>query len=209
MKYKDVGGLAPKLLNHDLSLQVDCVQAVPTILNQAFDAEMLNFLFPKAPFFGNQPEPMEIEVLPGACIMARRKIFEQAGKFASEYFMYCEDVDLSFQFKRIGLKNYYISGASIIHHGGGSSKQAISKFSAVMMRESVWRFLTKTRGGYYALAYRTSTMLAAICRLLLLGILLPISMVRGELTPARNSFRKWVAILSWSLGAETWIRRYG
>ena len=96
MKYKDAGGLAPKLLNKDLSLQTDCVQAVPTILNQAFNAEALKCLFPKAPFLGNHVEPVEVEVLPGSCILTRREIFEQAGRFATEYFMYCEDVDLSF-----------------------------------------------------------------------------------------------------------------
>jgi N-acetylglucosaminyl-diphospho-decaprenol L-rhamnosyltransferase len=157
MKYKDAGGLTPKLLNKDLSLQTDCVQAVPTILNQAFNSEALKCLFPKAPFLGKHVEPVEIEVLPGSCILTRREIFEQVGRFAPEYFM---------------------------------------------------RFLTKTRGRFYALGYRVSTTFAAICRLFLLGILLPVSVVCGELTPARNSFRKWMAILSWSLGAETWIRRY-
>lgn len=208
MKHKDAGGLVPKLLNHDLSLQIDCVQSMPTILNQVLNSGAWNSLFLKTPLLGNQVEPVEIEVLPGASIMTRRETFEQAGRFASEYFMYCEDVDLSFQFKRIGLRNYYVPGASIIHHGGGSSDRAVSKFSAVMMRESIWRFLTKTRGRYYALGYRVSMMLAAICRLFLLGILLPFSVVRGRLAPARNSLQKWLAILSWSLGTETWIRRY-
>ncbi len=208
VEYKDAGGLAPKLLNTDLSLQNDCVQAVPTILNQALDAEALKCLLPKAPFLGNYVEPVEIEVLPGSCILTRRENFKQAGRFASEYFMYCEDVDLSFQFKRIGLKNYYVPGASIIHHAGRSSEQAISKFSAVMMRESIWRFLLKTRGRFYALGYRGSTTFAAICRVLVLGILLQVRVVRGEFTPAWNAMRKWVAILSWSLGTETWIRRY-
>jgi N-acetylglucosaminyl-diphospho-decaprenol L-rhamnosyltransferase len=207
MKHKDAGGLAPKLLNTDLSLQTSCVQAVPTILNQAFNSQALKGVFPKTPLSGDQLAPVEIEVLPGACIMTRRETFEQAGRFDPGYFMYCEDVDLSCQFRRAGCKNYYIPAASIIHHGGGSSEQAVSKFSAVMMRESVWRFLNKTRGRYYGMGYRGSTMLAAMCRLFLLGILLPVRMVRGELTPARNSFRKWAAILSWSVGAETWIRR--
>jgi GT2 family glycosyltransferase len=207
-RQKDAGGLAPKLLNTDLTLQLSCVQAVPTILNQAFNSQIWSGFFSKAPFLGAQDAPVEIEVLPGACIMARREVFAQVGGFAPEYFMYCEDVDLSVQFRRAGYKNYYIPGASVIHHGGGSSEQAVSKFSAVMMRESVWRFLTKTRGGFYGFGYRISMMLTAIFRLVLLGALLTVRSIRGNPANARNSFQKWMAILRWSVGAETWIRQY-
>jgi N-acetylglucosaminyl-diphospho-decaprenol L-rhamnosyltransferase len=208
MKSEDIGGVAPKLVNDNLTVQKEFVRTAPTILSEVFDSDLVQRLFSKAQLSDDQVDPVEIEILPGACIMTRRETFERAGRFAPEYFMYCEDVDLSCQIKRLGLRNYYIPSARVIHHGGGSSKGAISKFSAVMTRESVWKFLTKTRGRYYALGYRGSTIFAAAFRLLLLGVLLPVNVIRGKWGSTRNSIRKWAAILSWSVGAETWTRRY-
>jgi GT2 family glycosyltransferase len=205
---ENVGGVTCQLLNTDRSVQVDCVQIVPTIWNQMCDAEALRPFFPQTPFLTNHGKPIEIEVLPGSCILTRRETFEQAGRFAPEYFMYCEDVDLSYQFRKNGLRNLYVPGASIVHHGGGSSRKAASKFSAVMMRESIWRFLNKTRGRFYGWCYRASTVLAAMCRLVLLGILLLPSAVRGKWPVLRGTFQKWAAILSWALGAETWTRKF-
>ena len=122
--------------------------------------------------------------------------------------MYCEDVDLSCKFRGAGYRNYYIPSAVVVHHAGGSSTRAVSKFSAVMMSESIWLFLKKTRGEFYGLAYRATMMLTALVRLLVLALCLPIRAVRGGKAPVLNSLGKWKAILSWSLGGETWTKRY-
>jgi N-acetylglucosaminyl-diphospho-decaprenol L-rhamnosyltransferase len=209
------GIVGAKLLNTDGSVQTSCVQPFPTILNQLLDAEVLRRAFPRHSFWGMAPlfsagkKPEPVQVLSGACLMVHRAVFAQVGRFSEDYFLYAEDLDLCYKVSRIGLKNYYVPAASVIHHGGGSSQTKQSTFSAVMMRESVYRFLTKVRGKWYSAGYRYSLALSALGRLALLLVLLPVKMVRGEVAAANDSIRRWLAILKWTLGLQRWVAKYG
>ncbi len=207
------GAVGPTLLNSDGTIQTSCVQSVPTILNQSLDAALLPAWFPQARLWGKamlreqSSAPAEVEVLSGACLMTRRQVFEAVGMFNTGYFMYSEDVDLCYEIRQTGYKIYHVPGTAVIHHGGISSQQSRSEFSSVMMSESVWRFLTRTKGRCYGLAYRGAMMLSALCRLLLLALASPLSLFRGEVATPRKSIRKWLAILGWSVGAQAWIKR--
>jgi len=75
------------------------------------------------------------------------------------------------------------------------------------MRESIWRFFKKTKGPCYGFGYRAAMMLSAMFRLLLLALVFPVRAIRGECVGPRSSVRKWTAILSWSVGSQTWARR--
>ncbi len=208
------GAVGAKLLNPDRTLQTSCIQSTPTILNQALDADFLRALLPRAKLWGTEAlwaereTEAEVESLSGACIMARRDAFEKAGRFSSDYFMYCEDTELCYQIRASGYKIYYVPGANLIHYGGASSQQSRSQFCNVMMRDSIGRFFAKTRGRWYAAAYRASMTLSAVCRLAVLALGLPFQCVCGKLKGSQEAFYKWRAILLWSLGAQTWIRQY-
>lgn len=199
------GAIGCKLLNADRSVQTSCIQAFPTILNQLLSSEFLRTLFPKSQLWGmtslfsDKDEPAEVDMISGACLMLRREVFEQVGLFSEDYFMYAEDLDLCYKIKLAGYSNYYIPGASIIHFGGGSTEKSPNDFSVVMTRESIWRFMKKKRGKIYGLAYRASIAIAAIGRLLLLTILLPLHYLRQS---EPSSLRKWWVVLSWSLGLK-------
>jgi GT2 family glycosyltransferase len=214
LELEQAGIVGAKLLNTDGSVQTSCIQAFPTILNQLLDAEVLRRAFPRHSFWGMSPlfsaddKPAAVQVLSGACLMMRREAFASVAKFSEDYFLYAEDLDLCYKVNRAGLRNYYVPAASVIHHGGGSSKPDQSTFSAVMMRESVYRFLTKVRGKWYSAGFRFSLGLGALGRLALLLLLFPFRMIRGEVAGARDSFRKWTAILKWALGLQPWIAKY-
>src|ERR1017187_7856432 len=214
LNLKDAGIVGARLLNTDGSVQTSCIQTFPTIFNQVLDADLLRQAFPRlsfwgtAPLFGAGAEPVEVQVLTGACMMMQRAVFDKIGRFGAEYFMYSEDLDLCYKSRQFGCKNYHVPNAVIIHHGGGSSQQSRSEFSTVMMRESVYRFLTKVRGKWYGAGFRASLGLSAIGRLGLLLLVFPFRIIQGEVTSARNSIRKWIAILKWVLGLESWIGNY-
>jgi len=183
------GAIGCKLLNADGSVQTSCIQAFPTILNQLLNSEFLRALFPKSPFWGMaslfdaKDEPAEVDVISGACLMLKRSLFEQVGLFSEDYFMYAEDLDLCYKISQSGFTNYYISGASVTHFGGGSAEKKPRDFSVVMMCESFWRFIKKYQGKIYGLAYRASTVISAIGRLLLLMILMPLQYL-GQSEPS-------------------------
>jgi GT2 family glycosyltransferase len=122
--------------------------------------------------------------------------------------MYCEDADLCYKIQKAGYKNFYIPSAVIVHYGGTSSGRSRSQFSNVMMRESVWRFFLKTRGCCYGIGYRAAMMVSALCRLVAAAAASPFRLLRGEGARTGNSARKWMAILGWSLGAQSWVKKY-
>jgi GT2 family glycosyltransferase len=204
------GAVGCRLLNADRSVQTSCVQSFPTVLNQLLDSDFLRALFPRSslwgmtPLFAPGPEAVAAEAISGACVLVQRTWFEAVGGFTDSYFMYGEDLDLSFKLQRAGRINYHLPATKLVHLGGGSSRQAASNFSTVMMRQSVLQFIRQHRGAASAAAFRTSTAVAAVTRLLLIGPLLLFG--RRVVRHGPDSWRKWTAILRWALGLDASVR---
>ncbi len=204
------GILGCKLLNTDKSFQSSCRQAYPTIMNQVLDLDILHRLLPDLSLRGTGPlvkdaNIQEAQVISGACMMIKKSVFEEVDGFSSEYFMYAEDVDLCFKVKCAGYINYYMSDVMVIHHGGGSSYQRNeSSFANVQMRESICRFLRKTRGDSYAHLYKLSMLLSGVTRLSVIVLTMLPAVVIGKYSRCRASFMKWISIVRWTLGKETW-----
>jgi GT2 family glycosyltransferase len=203
----EAGIVGPRLVGPDLKPQPNCMRTVPTLLNQLLDTNFSRRIFP--PAWGcdvmalKSHAPVAVQVVPGTCLMVRREVFTAAGLFDPAYFMYAEDVDLCCQARKLGWKVYYLHDAVVIHQGGASSRrQEHSAFAAVLMRQSVHKFLDARRGSIYAHAYRALTGLGALCRLLFSGALFVAD--RGERPRWRTATTKWLRVLRWSLGLETW-----
>lgn len=207
------GVIGCRLLNSDGTLQTSCIQAFPTILNQALNAEVLRRRFPLLSLWGTRPLfedneiPMPVDVISGACLMVKRHVFESAGHFSTDYFMYAEDTDLCYNVRSAGFVVYYTGAASVVHHGGGSSKQRENNYFAdVVILESLLRFLIKSRGRLYGWLYSVTMGSVALFRVaLMIGFmaLIPRRSVRAALGV---SLGKWVKIFRWSLGREEWAR---
>lgn len=93
-------------------------------------------LFPRSSFFnayymGNPPEneTCRADILTGAFMLLRREVLNITGPFDTDYFMYGEDIDLSWRIRKAGYFNYYLHDVSITHFKGASSSQ--DKVSAV------------------------------------------------------------------------------
>jgi GT2 family glycosyltransferase len=213
-KLDKAGAVGCRILNSDGSLQRSCVQTQPTILNQVLDADLSQRLFPKsflwgkAVLFKDEKAPAQVDVVSGACLMIRKNVFEHIGGFSTDYFMYAEDLDLCFKTHQANFYNYYINSVEIVHHGGGSSNQTASNFANIMMRESVFRLLRKTRGRMYSYCYRIALSSAALIRMALLGGLYPAMLSRRRRGRLNAAIGKWLHILRWGLGLEGWVRKY-
>lgn len=211
----DAGALGGKLLNSDGSIQTSCVQPFPTILNQVLSADALRQRTPRASLWGMRAiydfagKALKVEMISGACLMMRRSVFEKIGGFSTEYFMYAEDVDLCYKAQKAGYTNYYFGDAEVIHHGGGSSQQARSNFSSVMMIESISQFLRKARGPVYSLCYRLVLGFSALVRVLVLLVLSPFLLIKSGGARWKAACSKWLAVFNWGLGLSRWSRQYG
>jgi len=210
----DAGAMGCKLLNTDGSIQTSCVQAYPTILNQVLSADVFRRLTPRSSLWGMKaifdanPTPQVVEMISGACLMMRRDVFERIGRFSTEYFMYAEDVDLCFKAQRAGFKNYYFNDAEVVHHGGGSSQQARSNFSSIMMIESISQFLKKYRGGFYSLTYRLVTGIFVFLRVIVLLLLSPLIVLKNGFSRWSGACSKWWAVFRWGFGLSRWAKKF-
>jgi N-acetylglucosaminyl-diphospho-decaprenol L-rhamnosyltransferase len=201
----DAGIVGCKLLNSDLSIQTSCIQKFPTILNQLTDIENIRLRWPRCRLweidvlFSENPKPVVVEVVSGACMMLKRDIFEWVGLFSEEFFMYAEDIDLCHKIMRAGFKVYYVGDAVVVHHGGQSSKQhVVNQWATIMKFRAMTQFCEKTRGKAYAWMFRAAMGCAAIGRLLAIAIM----SVFGSKTIKSNTSAKWIAILGWATGFD-------
>lgn len=201
----DAGIVGGTLLNGDLSVSTTSIQKFPTILNQFLTAEWLRVRYPAlplwniAPLYSRSTGPLKVDVIPGACMMVRRSVLDQAGLLTEDYFMYAEDIDLNYKIRKLGYASYYVAEAQIIHYGGrSSSRQQVSQWSTLMTCRAMLHYFRTNRGRFYASAYRASMGWAALIRLALLAVMLPFGNRQG----IGYSAGKWSTILRWAVGIE-------
>ena len=199
----DAGVVGGKLLNSDLSVQTQAIQKFPTITNQLVNIESLRLRWPAfplwdiAPLFIKNGHPVKVDVIPGACMLLRSEVFKKVGMFTEDYFMYAEDIDLNWKVRALGLSNYYLEDAEIIHHGGrSSSRQKVSQWSTLMMYTAMLRYYEKNRSPLYASLYRTAMGVSAVVRLFILAIMSPFA--DKEVIEAASA--KWRTVLKWAFG---------
>jgi len=205
----DPGVIGCKLLNSDLTVQTSCIQTFPTIPNQLLDYEYLRLRWPACFFwsidalFSESENPVPVEVISGACMLLRRDVFERAGMFTEDYFMYAEDLDLCYKVKALGFRNYYVGKAQVIHHGGRSSDLVnVSNWSIIMRFKAVHKFCVKRQGSLYGSLFRATMGAAALLRVVLLSLAKPFAGNDSRKQSIKNSTSKWWAVLKWSYGVD-------
>jgi N-acetylglucosaminyl-diphospho-decaprenol L-rhamnosyltransferase len=88
-------------------------------------------VFPTSPLFAkyylghlNENKNQEVDVLAGAFMMLPKKVLNTVGSFDEIFFMYGEDIDLSYRIQKAGFKNYYFADSTIIHFKGESTNKS-------------------------------------------------------------------------------------
>jgi GT2 family glycosyltransferase len=209
------GAAGPRLLNTDGSLQTSCIQAFPTIWNQILDSDLLRRLFPKWSIWGTRPflirngQPAQVDAISGACFMAKRKVFEEAGRFNENYFMYSDDLDLSYKIVKAGYAVLYMNDCQVIHHGGKSTAKQEDHFSDVMQRESLLRFFRQAHGSLYSCVYRAAMAGIAAVRMGAVICLAPFGGIGLQGKTPGFVFRKWSRIFRWAVGLRNWTNTAG
>lgn len=70
-----------------------------------------------------QNENGKVAVLVGAFMWMRTDIYKEVKGFDEQYFMYGEDIDLSYTITKAGYQNYYVGQAPVIHYKGESTSR--------------------------------------------------------------------------------------
>ena len=66
-------------------------------------------------------EVAKVNILVGAFMFMKRSVYNQLEGFDEDYFMYGEDIDLSYKAIKAGLDNYYLGATAAIHYKGEST----------------------------------------------------------------------------------------
>ena len=97
----------------------------------------LSKLFPRSPWFAkyhlrylSDLEPQCIDILSGAYMLCRTSVLQQLGGFDEDFFMYGEDIDLSYRIVRAGYDNWFLP-TPMIHYKGESTHKDSMRYVKV------------------------------------------------------------------------------
>lgn len=129
-EHPDAGGMGVKMIDGKGRFLPESKRGLPTPWVAFYKIFGFSGLFPRTKRFGryhlsylNKEETHEVDVLCGAFMLIRRKTLNKTGLLDETFFMYGEDIDLSYRIVQAGYKNYYFPGTTIIHYKGESTKK--------------------------------------------------------------------------------------
>ena len=123
--HPDVGVVGPRLVREDGSLDHAAKRSFPTPLSALGHFSGLGRRAGArgrlAAYRAPETELGPVDAVNGAFMLMRRELFERLGGFDEGYWMYMEDLDLSYRMARTGMLSWYEPGASVLHTKGGTA----------------------------------------------------------------------------------------
>lgn len=157
--HTDCGALGVKMIDGSGNFLKESKRAFPSPLTSLFKLFGLGRLFPQSKVFNryhlghlDENKPHEIDVLAGAFMLIKRSVLNKTGGFDEDFFMYGEDVDLSYRIQKSGFKNYYFPGTTVIHFKGESTKRGSLNYVRLFynaMSIFVRKHYGGTKAGFY------------------------------------------------------------
>jgi N-acetylglucosaminyl-diphospho-decaprenol L-rhamnosyltransferase len=132
-------------------------------------------LAPLADRLGFRRAPRACGWLMGACLLARRSVFTEAGGFPEAYHLYCEDAELGLKLRTMGHEVLYVPQARAVHEHGRSAARAPAETRAALF-ESLRLYGRRCRDGDWLGAVGRAVRLdmrARLALILLLRLLRP------------------------------------
>jgi GT2 family glycosyltransferase len=142
--HPDAGGLGVKMLDGKGNFLPESKRGLPTPSVAFYKIFGFSKLFPRSRTFGryhlgflDKDETNEVEILSGAFMLMRKAALDKVGLLDETFFMYGEDIDLSYRIILGGYKNYYFPETRIIHYKGESTKKSSVNYVFVFYRAMV------------------------------------------------------------------------
>ena len=183
-----VGATGVRMLNADGTFAPESRRGLPTPFTSFCKMTGLSALFPKSRTFGkyymkylDADEANPIEVISGAFNMLRRKALDEVGLLDEKFFMYGEDIDLSYRMLLGGWQNYYIP-YSILHYKGESTQKSSFRYVHVFYNAMLIFFNKHFGKKYFLIGYLIQ--LAVVFRALLDMLIRLLDRILPERKPA-------------------------
>ncbi|WP_298224721.1 glycosyltransferase family 2 protein [Flavobacterium sp.] len=124
----DLGIVGCKLIDGTGRFLPESKRGIPTPSVAFAKVAGLYKLFPNSQKFGKyyaqhltENQTGKVDVLVGAFMLMRRELYQQLNGFDEAFFMYGEDIDLSYRSLQSGKSNYYFAETTVIHYKGEST----------------------------------------------------------------------------------------
>jgi GT2 family glycosyltransferase len=134
--HAEAGAAGARLTDSNGILLPESKRGFPSPLTSLFKFSGMGKLFPRSSFFnayylGHMPEDevCRADILTGAFMLIRREALDAAGLFDTRFFLYGEDIDMSWRIRKAGYFNYYLPDVHVVHFKGKSA--ATDSYSAV------------------------------------------------------------------------------
>ena len=123
--HPEAGGAGVRMLTREGDPAPESRRAVPT----PWVAFLKMLGFTRRYYMSHLPwdQPGQIEVISGAYCMLRRKALDTVGLLDEDFFMYGEDIDLSFRLLKGGWQNWYLP-LDIVHYKGESTQKSSYRY---------------------------------------------------------------------------------
>ena len=151
--HTDAGAVGVKMIDGSGKFLKESKRAFPSPRTSLYKLFGLSKLFPHSKTFSkyhlghlDENKNNEVDVLAGAFMMIRRDVIEKVGSFDEIFFMYGEDVDLSYRIQKAGYRNYYVADTRIIHFKGESTRKGTMNYVR-MFYNAMSIFVRKHYGG--------------------------------------------------------------
>jgi N-acetylglucosaminyl-diphospho-decaprenol L-rhamnosyltransferase len=156
---QDAGALGVKMIDGSGRYLKESKRGFPDTQTSFYKMTGLTRLFPRSKIIAayyrgdlHEGETHQVDILSGAFMMVKKKALAIAGGFDERFFMYGEDIDLSYRIVEAGFKNYYLSGTTIIHFKGESTQRDFHYTK--MFYSAMALFIQKHFRGKYSLFRR-------------------------------------------------------
>lgn len=130
-EHADAGAIGVKMLDGSGRFLPESKRGLPTLSASFMKMTGLYRLFPHSEKWNryyqghiDENETAKIEVLCGAFMFIRKATLEQSGDLDEDFFMYGEDIDLSYRITKAGYAIYYLPDTNIIHYKGESTRKS-------------------------------------------------------------------------------------
>ena len=175
--HENAGAVGVRMLGAQGRRAMESRRGLPTPMVSFF--KMLGFCnrWPHHRLFGKYymgylpwDEPSQIEVVSGAYCMLRRKALDEVGLLDEDFFMYGEDIDLSYRVLKGGYHNYYLP-VDILHYKGESTQKSSFRYVHVFYEAMLIFFRKHYSGMTFLLSLPIKTAIYAKALIALVGML--------------------------------------
>lgn len=196
----NAGAVGVQMIDGSGNFLPESKRAFPSPLTSFYKLTGLSALLPKSKIFNryalghlDKDEVQESPVLPGAFFMSRKSLLQQLKGFDESFFMYGEDIDLSYRIEKAGYRNYYLGNTAIVHFKGESTQRGSLNYTR-QFYTAMLIFVQKHYSGRKAIGLQFFLRMAIFFRAMVAFLCKPVWYIQQQFSRPAAKIEKKICI---------------